>query len=573
MVRMVNGMEIADEKIIVDKPKHDKRVYTFPNGTTLVYYEQNMNKCTDVNVGFRIPRVDTPKENEIIGVYKNLVFYQDENGIIRVPLVKPGLPHFVEHLFLSSLENKKKTEIFDSLVRTNTIYNAETTQDSIAFQFNCPSKFNEQFFSLYKDLIFRTKYDLHDLENEKKPVYQELEATIDDSTRDDSINDILTGSFGNLTGEDILGIDKKIIDTFNAAEALRFVKSFFTKENMIISVVSDRPFAEIKKLVKEKFVDAAPSLPETKITTPKLINAFNSDSLICTTPSKHNETAKLVFALKGTENYEKNEVYSVVEDFLLNNFNGRLISALRNENAKVYTPQFYVNNSPAVSLKYFYIQTTPENVKSCFTIMTSILSDLATKGISDNEFEGFKQMWSNRRDRASSVKFNSAENLFYKILYGQKPFVGHFNNEISNLTKDDINKYLKETYSKANCRILVSGNYNPKDIPSLGKFLEFRPFDKYMDENYSDNEGYLDFLAYLKYSAKHPDEPCKVQYVVDENLMKLMEKEQSKDDKPTNKGNKKEQTSANKKKTDDRSNKSTDKKEKKLACTGIKMEI
>ena len=76
--------------------KHEKAVYYYPDGTTLVYYEQNLNKCTDVVVGWRIPRIDIPYTNEIPAIYKNkLVFYTDENGNVRIPLIKPGLPHFV----------------------------------------------------------------------------------------------------------------------------------------------------------------------------------------------------------------------------------------------------------------------------------------------------------------------------------------------------------------------------------------------------------------------------------------------------------------------------------------------
>ena len=80
----------------------EKQVYTYPDGSTLIYYQQNINKCTDVNIGFRIPTIDIPTEDQNIGIYKNLVFYMSkdpQNTKIKIPLIKPGIPHFVEHMF------------------------------------------------------------------------------------------------------------------------------------------------------------------------------------------------------------------------------------------------------------------------------------------------------------------------------------------------------------------------------------------------------------------------------------------------------------------------------------------
>ena len=65
--------------------------------------------------------------------------------------------------------------IFDELTRTNTIFNAYTTEDYVKNEFNCPSKHIEKIFDLQSKLMFRDQYNLTDLNKEKKPVYQELE--------------------------------------------------------------------------------------------------------------------------------------------------------------------------------------------------------------------------------------------------------------------------------------------------------------------------------------------------------------------------------------------------------------
>ena len=517
------------------KNVHEKFVHTYPDGTTLVYYQQNLNKCTDVTVGFRIPRLDIPMPEEIIGVWKNkLVFYQDPDGLFRVPLIKPGLPHFFEHMIYSSLPDMDKNDFFDLFVRTNTHYNAFTTQDVLAAEFNCPSKHNEQIFSLFSKMLFREGYNLTDLENEKKPVFQELQRIKDSKIYHDNIyKELLYNNYDNLTNEELLGIDKKIISTFDEKQMLKFINAYFTKQNMVISVVSDKPFSEIKSLCEKNFVEKAPSLDATKVKTPEPVYSFTNDRLILTkNPAKN--TANITFILKGTQNYEDNEIYSSIEDFILNNFNGRLMTKLRNNDGKVYTPFFEEENLPGISLKIFDAQTTPRNVKSVVDAMTEILTDLATKGITDAEFEGFKEMWENRRERAASVKHNKSYVLFNKIINSIEPFVGQYNKKISNLTKEDINNYFKETYSHAKCCLLVSGNFKDKDIRPFKEILKFRPLDKYMDEEFIDKTTYDEFLKYLVEFQKNPELGSKIKYVITDDyldyLAKTEENNKPKDD-------------------------------------------
>lgn len=529
--------ETKNKKVNAIK-KHEKELYTYPDGTTLVYYEQNLNKCTDVTIGFRIPRLDVPRKDEIIGVYKNkLVFYQGLDDLVRIPLIKPGLPHFVEHMIYSSLQSIPKEKIFDYFVRTNTQYNAFTTQDTLAAEFNCPSKFNDQIFSLFSEMIFRNQYDEKDLENEKKPVYQELQRTIDEN-RHNSITDILFDDSSVLTGEEILGCDKKIIQSFDQKQMLKFINSYFTKQNMIISVVSDRPFAEIKALCDKYFIEKAPSNQATEVRTPQPSYSFNRDELLLL-PDKTAKTSNISFILKGIPDYEQNEIYSTVEDFILNNFNGRLMKKLRNENGKVYTPYFADENLPGLSLKILEAQTTPNNVKSVLETMTDILADFANNGITDAEFEGFKQMWANRRERAVSVKHNKSYNLYNKVLNGLKPFVGEYNKKISELTKEDIDAYLKETYSHARCCLMIDGNFDEKSIKPFEEILKFRPLDRYMEDVYKDKELNQEFYDFL-INASDDEYAKKIKYVMDDHFKNFMEaKKQKGEEQKTEEENKK----------------------------------
>lgn len=475
----------------------DKHVYTFPEGTTLIYYQQNYNKCTDVNVGFKIPRINVPDETETVGIYKNkLVFYMTPDGRVRVPIIKPGLPHFIEHMFYSSLPDMKVNDIFDELTRTNTIFNACTTQDYVKNEFNCPSKFVDRIFDLQSRLMFRTEYDADDLRREKRPVYQELEM-YKDAPSGPSLEDVLTSTYDSLTAEEILGIDKKVIDTYTDEQMLKFCNAYFTKENMVITCVSDLPFDQIKDLCQKNFVDKAPSVKETKIETNHVEYDFFED-IEEFYPDATQKTATIEFYLKGSSDTEQNDLYSNIENFIFNNLNGRLNQLLRAKYGLTYTAHFGTINCSKVNVKHFSITTTPKNVKKCITCLTFILSDLIKNGIKDSEFEGFKEMWENRRERKSSLKFNNAHSLFNKFIYNKPVFVGNFFEKTKKITKEDINNYINEIYGKSKLGMFISGNFDMLEIEPLRKIIsKYRPHDKYIDKNLFENVSEAELLTYI----------------------------------------------------------------------------
>ncbi|HBB44909.1 MAG TPA: hypothetical protein DCZ34_02150 [Clostridiales bacterium] len=485
----------------------EKQVYTYPDGSTLVYYQQNINKCTDVNIGFRIPTIDIPTEDKTIGTYKNLVFYMSndpQNPEIKIPLVKPGIPHFVEHMFYSPIKGMTAQEMAKEFTKTNTRHNAATTQHYVKTEFNCPSKFIEKIFSMESKMIFRNGYDHDYLEAEKKPVFQELELTLDEEKCGKSCFDIIMNNYATLIGSEILGIDKKIIDTFTESQLVKFGKTYFTKQNLVMTVVSDLPFEKIKSLCDKYIVSKAPSVPETKMGIPTMVYECKQDFQVLVKNEAQN-TATIDFILQGTKNAEKNDLFSNIEDFILSDMNGRLYTKFRTEGGYAYTPIFSTVDLPQQPFKLFQVQTTKENVKICIQQLTSILDDLIKNGITDEEFQGFKEMWENRRERKTSIKHNSASILFDKVIYGEPIFVHDFYQKTKNITKEEINQYLRDIYSNSKLNMFVTGNFNKEDILPLEEILvKYRPYDKYVDKHMKDKLAISDFYCYLAQLASDP---------------------------------------------------------------------
>ena len=457
----------------------EKKIYKYDNGATLIYYQQNLNKTTSATIGFKVPLVHKPMSYESIMRYKNVIFYaDDQTGDIRVPLIKPGIIHCMEHMLFGNLPDLKTNEIYKIFTKTNTEYNAFTSQNSVAMEFNCISKHANLIFELESKMLLRDFFDKKELEKEKKVIIQELCL---DKNKTDTINplDILE-SETNLTGEDILGNYEQIIDSITPNEMKRFCRTHFTTQNLVMSIVSDLPFEEIKALCDKYFVEKCADIPESNVNVVPISFELLNDIYLPIEPDSSKSTAKIHFMFRGTNRIEEDEKMSHFESYLMNSFTGKLFEKFRLENPLTYNTYFAPYSLFNLYVKDYVINTSPENVNECIYRFTEILDNIIKNGISQEEFDGFKEMWLNRRERKDNIKYRDSNEMFYSYINDVPINIPNMFEKVRDLTLEEINIYFKNQFSKSPLFFLISGNYDKKTLPYLDEIVaEFRPYDKY----------------------------------------------------------------------------------------------
>lgn len=511
----------------------NKQIYHYDNGATLIYYQQNYNKSTNFTIGFKLPSDDVPKSNESIYKYKNVVFYvnDDDPNDIRVPLVKPGLKHFLEHMFDHSSEDFDRKDIYDFFRKSNTIDNAYTTQNCIVVTADCPTKYLQENLKVHSKMLLRKDFPESDVEEEKKIVLQELTMKQDEYAAE-AFNFVLgqISSRENQGSVEILGISKDILDTITPNELSRFARTHFTSENLIMSVVSDLPFDEVKKMVDEYFVSQVPSIPASNVKPYESTYFLDEDiDVPVEIPSKN--TINLAFYFKGTNNYEENEKMQYLEDYIFNGFNGRLMNKFRIENQLTYTPIFMnVPLSSTFNLKCFNIQTTPENADIVVDIFTDLIRELAENGVTDEEMDSFKEHWASHRLRKTEVKTHNSSYLFQTYLSGQEVFIHDMHEKVASITKEEFNKYFMNNYIHTTMIFSPSGNINAVQLPRVGELVTYlRPYENYAYDTILDNEAietlqldYVEKLKELRKTNKEEYNKLKKEFT----LVKLSEKKE-----------------------------------------------
>ena len=110
----------------------EKHIKKYPNGATLIYYNQNINSTTDVTMGF------------ISGA--------------KFDGEKAGLAHAVEHSLFCGLGELDEKDLYKLFKKTGTIHNAFTNDEVVATTFNTPNKHFEEIFKLDSQMFLKRDF-------------------------------------------------------------------------------------------------------------------------------------------------------------------------------------------------------------------------------------------------------------------------------------------------------------------------------------------------------------------------------------------------------------------------------
>ena len=476
----------------------EKKINKFKEkDSTLLYYQQNIDGTTHFLVGFKIPSADMPNEHEHIFRYKNVIAYvDDETGSIRIPLVKPGMLHLMEHSLFHSCKEFNIDDVYKFFRKTNTICNAYTSQNVMVVDINCPTKYLEDNLNIVSKMLFRTDYKTGTIE-EKGTIKHELHYIQDRDTVSPILDLILNASV--QLGSDIVGIADEIIDSITPNEMSRFARTHFTSQNLVMSVVSDLPYDEIERLSNKYFVEKAVSIPDSEVTPNIPVCSLEQDYLVpCLVPDS--KTVTLYFYFEPTSDYEESEKMAYLEDYIFNGFNGILVEKFRKEKQLTYTPQFYTQPITSnYSLNCFKIQTDVQNINTCLEVFTKTIRELAINGISDEQMEGFKEYWSSHRLRKNNLKSRDPDTMLNDYLYGKEVFISNMYEKVASITKEEFNDYFKRNYINTHIIFQPVGAIENIKFPSIGTIISYiRPYENYAYENIYDQKGIDDVMQYLE---------------------------------------------------------------------------
>lgn len=415
------------------------RYYKFPNGVTLLYYKHNVNNTTQMAVGF--------------------VGGSNKDGKIK------GTAHFLEHMLCKETPTIKIEEINEFVRNNNIIMNAFTTTDYVVLFADTPnSKFNETC-DLYRQLLTNRNFNKKSIDKERMAINQEILISKDE---DQSLQDIVKLIQSNYKSDRILGSSRSI-QKIDESVLQAYIDKNFISENMIVSVVSNLEFDEIKQIVEDKFVNCFESNKKLK-NTPERAQYYSPTNIIIFNRLKNLKTIEFNITYLANQTEKEANLYSLLEDFVFNGFSGRLLKKLRLENGLVYSAGFEpIVLSNNLTLKCISALTSKANLNKFIDVMGKIIDDLVKNGLSEKDFQAFQEMVRSVEERRSGIKTLSPLILIDRFIDQREIFFNNQLHSVKDLTLEQVNDYLKKVFKKANIIIEILGDFDPKQIYSVAE--------------------------------------------------------------------------------------------------------
>lgn len=406
-------------------------------GWAVLYYQHNVNATTKAVIGFKC------------GAKKD--------GKLK------GVAHLLEHMLFNNNSTYDKEKVYNFFKYTDTKHNAYTSSDVIAVDFDCTNSNVEQVFNIMSRILLKKEFTQEELDRERQVVIHELHQRMAEDPQ-----------YKKLIGTE------KTLSMITPQDLTDFANKYFVKENLVMSVVSSLEYETILALLEKNFISKTPSNPENKVIIKQQpTSLFNNLAYYEDVPKEKNFTVEYIF--KGNQDKETNEIYNKFETFL---FNDLLMQKFREKKPLTYTPEFFSTEDGSTKIKVFRIVTSPDRAIETINTLNTFLDDLITNGITDKQMFEFRMNLLAERERKSNIKTRRPNRMFNDYIYGEPVFISDFFKKVAELTKDDINYYIKKTYGLSKIcfdfvgDMLVASNVTKiaNELKALEKKIKYMPY-------------------------------------------------------------------------------------------------
>lgn len=441
------------------------KIYKYKNGATLIYSHRENENSTSGVIGFSCG-------SKLDGMHQ-------------------GISHFLEHMLFTGTKTSSKNQIYEILASTDTYQNAFTTKDSICMDFDCPSCHADTIFKLNSDMLLKKDFDEKEMKAEIHPILEELNNSQDDAIMDTAIAELtgnnlpyrLIGTKDNITSEYILG-SRESLEAITPKDLKDYSDKYFVSENLIMSVVSSLPFSQVKELCDKYFVSKVPSNAKNKIdASQSKYNYIKKDKLLTKdTPYMKSFQTQFFFKSSAKPGIE-NAKFTMIENWIFNDFRGKLNTVLREEKGLTYTSSFENINFNNLNLKLLNIVTSPEKIKEALNATIEILQDIIMNGLTQKDLTKYYLQMLSKKDRnPKSFKNNAGREFFAYLYHNTSLSKDKLFDELSKTSLKEINDYLFRTYGNSHVGIIYNGDMfsaqkipTEKDVKDIADFIKYAP--------------------------------------------------------------------------------------------------
>jgi predicted Zn-dependent peptidase len=305
-------------------------------------------------------------------------------GAVRESRKRGGISHFIEHMLFKGTAKRTAKQIAEDVDRIGGQINAFTGKEATCYYLKTLGPNFAKGAEILSDMLTASAFDTTETDKERRVICEEIKMIKD--SPEDHIHDLV----GELVFRDsplersIIGLPYTL-DIINATTMRKYMKRFYTRENIVLAVAGDFNAAEVEKELEILFSGMPSGFIPAKTDRNEYVPRRRSKT-------KDVEQSHICMAVKGVP-LEDERYYSLM---MLNNIMGgsmsaRLFQTIREQKGLAYSVYSSTSSFTTDGIFSIYAGVGHDKVRETVTAVADELRKLEKDGITRDELEMAKE--------------------------------------------------------------------------------------------------------------------------------------------------------------------------------------
>lgn len=362
-----------------------------------------------------------------------------------------GISHFLEHMVFKGTKTRSAYQLAKSLEALGGDLNAFTTREYTCYHALVLKDHWPKAMDVLADLVNNMEMNRADFALEKSVILQEI------SMGDDNLEEAIYDEYlirclpKHPLGKPILGTTASI-EAMTQKQILQYYRERYSGNNLIVSASGNVDHEELVVAVK-KYLGSKPKrrlqFPRTK---PKH-RAFRA------VINKETEQLHLLLGLPCASFKDKSRFEAFIVNAMLGGgMTSKLYQSVREKRGLVYSIYSSLNTFDDFGVINIYASCEKDNMKSVVKTISTELSRVIKKGITQGELDLFKTQVSGSLMLGADDIENRMQSIgVNEMVFGKYKPVDEVIAEIEAVTVKSVNQYLDKTFDLKNMGAVLMG--------------------------------------------------------------------------------------------------------------------
>lgn len=415
-----------------------------------------MIQRTTLNNGIRVLSEKVPGCHSVsFGVWVH-------NGSRHEPAELNGISHFVEHMLFKGTDRRSAQAVAREVDSVGGLLNGFTSREYSCYFVKILAEKLPMAVDLLGDLICHSKFDLDDIEKERRVILQEI-AMIEDSP-EESIHDQFSSSFwaGHSLGRPVIGTPE-IVGHIDRQQMLDFMEQRYVGKNICVVAAGRLDHDELVALVQESLNGVPDSGTELENTAPivtRQVEVVNRDL----------EQTHICLGFEGLpQNHEDRYGTYLLNTILGGNMSSRLFQKVREDLGLAYSVYSYHHNHSDAGAFLVYAGTSAEGAPKVTRTILEELMRLRHEPVGHDELQSAKDYLKGGMLLSLESMDNRMTRLAKNEIFLHDVGISIEESEamIDAVTLDLVQHLAESLFVNDTLNLQITGRVKPSDFPEV----------------------------------------------------------------------------------------------------------